>query len=156
MSFGAFEQAAADLDISPAIALQLQRIARETVMPDVVPPMTTPTVSVPPNDRGWNQGSVTVTLAAADNARGWGVSFVSYSLAGAQSEAGTVGAGGAVTVSAEGVTTITYFATDVAGNAETARTLVIRIDSNAPALVVPADFAVDAAGPGGASVRYVV
>ena len=136
MSLGAGEHAAADLGISPDVAAQLQRVARATVMPDATPPMTTATAS-PADVNGWNNGSVTVTFAAADNAGGWGVSAVSYSLTGAQSGSGSVPAGGAVTISAEGVTTITYFATDIAGNAEVSRTLVIRIDLTAPTIFLP-------------------
>jgi hypothetical protein len=79
---------------------------------------------------------------------------VSYSLAGAQAGAGSVAPGGVVTISAQGVTTITYFATDIAGNAEAARTLVIRIDSTLPTLSVPANVSSDATGPAGASVAY--
>src|SRR5207247_4296235 len=63
---------------------------------------------------------------------GWGVSFVSYSLAGAQSGAGSLPPGGEVTITADGVTTITYFATDVAGNSEAPRTLRIAIDQSPP------------------------
>ena len=136
MSLGAGEHAAADLGISPDVAAQLQRVARATVMPDATPPMTTATAS-PADINGWNNESVTVTFAAADDAGGWGVSAVSYSLSGAQSGSGSVPAGGAVTISAEGVTTITYFTTDIAGNAEVSRTLVIRIDLTAPTIFLP-------------------
>jgi hypothetical protein len=137
MTLGAGEQAAADLSISPAVAAALQRIARATVMPDTTPPVTTATVSVAANDQGWNTGSVAVTFAAADNAGGWGVSAVSYSLTGAQPGSGSVASGGSVTISSEGETTITYFATDVAGNTEAPRTLVIRIDATPPTFSVP-------------------
>ena len=156
MTLGPSEQAAADLGISPAIAAQLQRVARATVMPDATPPMTSAGVSTAANGNGWNKTPVTVTLFATDNAGGWGVDSISYSLSGAQSGSGTVPNGGTVTISAEGQTTLTYFATDVAGNAESARTLVLRIDLTAPTLSVPADFSVDATGPGGASVTYDV
>jgi len=47
---------------------------------------------------------------------------------------GRAGAQASVEVTAEGTTTLTYFATDGAGNVEAAKTLVIRIDRTAPTL----------------------
>jgi hypothetical protein len=112
----------------------VQRVARATVRPDADPPVTIATVSVAPNANGWNNTPVAVTFTATDAAGGWGVSSVTYSLAGAQSGAGSVTSGGTVTISAEGVTTIAYYATDEAGNAEASRTLSIAIDKSAPVI----------------------
>ena len=150
------EQAAADLGIAPGVAAQLQLVARLTVTPDTIPPVTAATVSVAANVNGWNNGSVTVIFDAADNPGGAGLGSVTYSLGGAQAGSGSGSTGSAVTIASEGVTTISYFATDVAGNAEAPRTLVIRIDATSPTLSTPSDFAVDATGPGGASVAYAV
>src|SRR5207302_16325 len=76
---------------------------------------------------------VTVNLSAVDNAGGSGVKQVSYSLSGAQTSGNVVaGNSAAVTVSAEGTTTLTYFATDNCGNQETTRPLVINIDKTPP------------------------
>jgi hypothetical protein len=134
MTLGAGEQAAADLGIDPAVAAQLQRVARATVMPDTIAPTTSATSSPSANAAGWNKGSVTVTFAATDNADGWGVSAVNYASSGAQTGAGSVASGGTLTIAAEGVTTVTYYATDQAGNAEAPRTLRIAIDSSAPVI----------------------
>ena len=88
--------------------------------PDVAPPTTTATASIPANGFGWNNSDVTVTLAAVDNAGGSGVQSISYSLSGAQTGGATVpGASAAVLINTEGTTTITYHASDVAGNGET-------------------------------------
>src|SRR5207249_4733764 len=91
-----------------------------------------------------------------DNAGGWGVDAISYSLAGAQAGAGSFQVGGAITIAAEGDTTIRYFATDVAGNVEAARAFMIRIDSTAPTLSLPGSFSIDATGPEGARANYDV
>lgn len=43
-----------------------------------------------------------------------------------------------LSVAAEGVTTVRYFATDAAGNEEASRTLDVKIDRTAPVLTGPA------------------
>jgi hypothetical protein len=70
-----------------------------------------------------------------DTPAGW-VDALRYSLAGAQSGAETVvhGPSASFGVAPAGVTTVSYFATDAAGNEETARTLDIRIDGAPPVL----------------------
>lgn len=132
LMLGAGEQAAADLGIAPAIAVQLQRVAQATVAPDTTPPVTSASVSEPANAMGWNNANVTVTFAATDEARGSGLDFIAYSTSGAQSASGTSGNGGTLAISAEGVTTLTYYAIDRAGNAEAPHTLRIAIDRTAP------------------------
>jgi hypothetical protein len=156
MTLGAGEQAAVDLGIDSAVAVQLQRVARATVMPDVTPPTSSAAAAPPANAAGWNRSSVTVTFAAADNPGGWGVGTVAYTLSGAQTGTGSVPSGGNVTITREGTTTLTYFAADAAGNAENAHALVIRIDSTPPTLGVPSGLAVDATSPSGALVTYSV
>ncbi|HEU0106111.1 MAG TPA: phosphodiester glycosidase family protein [Vicinamibacteria bacterium] len=112
------------------------------VYSDAVDPVTTATVDPPPNANGWNQAAVTVHLEATDLASGlidtpagW-VDQLQYSLAGAQTGAETVvpGHSAPVGVAAEGVTTVSYFATDAADNEETARTLDVKIDGTPPVL----------------------
>ena len=50
-------------------------------------------------------------------------------LSGAQTGAGVIaGHAGTVEVAAEGVTTVTYFATDAAGNVEAPKSLAVHID----------------------------
>ena len=112
------------------------------VYSDAVDPVTAATVTATPNANGWNQTAVTVSLAATDLASGltdtptgW-VDQLQYKLAGAQTAADTVvpGKSASFGVTAEGVTTVSYFATDAAGNEETLRTLDVRIDGVAPVL----------------------
>ncbi len=70
-------------------------------------------------------------LTAIDNVA---VREVRFALAGAQFTAPVIVAGSEVgfTISTEGITTVTYFATDSSGNAEATRTLVVRIDKTPP------------------------
>src|SRR5262249_43827048 len=112
------------------------------VYSDAVAPVTTATVNPPPNANGWNQTAVNVSLEATDLASGlndtpagW-VDLLGYSLAGAQMSPETVVSGHSASfgVAAAGVTRVSYFATDAAGNEETMRTLDIQIDGAPPVL----------------------
>ena len=114
--------------------MKLQRVAQAVVLPDTIAPVTTATVSEPPNALGWNRDGVTVSFAATDNAGGWLVEAIRYTLSGAQTGTGSFGTIGSLAISAEGVTTVTYFAVDRAGNAETPRTLRVAIDRTPPAI----------------------
>lgn len=105
------------------------------VYSDGIAPVTTAVVSPPPSATGGNETPVTVTLTATDlrnglsgSLPGW-VDRVQYSLAGAQTGGLQVipGETASVQVTAPGITTITYFATDAAGNEEVARTIVVRL-----------------------------
>jgi hypothetical protein len=124
---------------------------------DCTAPQTTASVSPNPNAEGWNQSSVTVTLTAADDTGGSGVRDVSYVLSGvgAAPPATTAGNVATFSITAEGITTVTYHATDNAGNIETAKTLTVRIDVTAPVLSLPASVAVNATSPAGATVSFV-
>jgi hypothetical protein len=121
-------------DIAEATPEELQSFAdfwaAQTQGQDSVPPTTTGTPSPQPNAAGWNNTDVTVTLTATDNVGGSGVKQISYGASGAQSIATTVtnGASAVITLTAEGMTTIIYFATDIAGNTEAAHVLTIHID----------------------------
>ncbi|HEV7500195.1 MAG TPA: phosphodiester glycosidase family protein [Vicinamibacteria bacterium] len=112
------------------------------VYADGVDPVTTAATAPAPNANGWNNTSVTVSLSATDLASGildtpagW-VDQVQYSLAGAQTSGPQVVPGNATSfaLSTPGVTTVTYFATDAAGNEERARTHVVKLDGGAPAI----------------------
>jgi hypothetical protein len=105
-----------------------------TAAVDVTAPVTTVSVSPAPNAAGFNRTDVTVTLNATDNAGGSGVKSITFSATGAQTIAQTTVAGSTatVTITAEGVTTLSFFATDKAGNTEAAKSLVVKIDKTAP------------------------
>jgi streptogramin lyase len=104
-------------------------------------PAPVPTIfaSVVPaaNAAGWhNAASVAVTLTAAAGAGGAAVQSITYSATGAQPIASTTVAGASAVVpfTAEGVTTLSYSATDRAGNRSATKSLAIRIDRTAPLL----------------------
>jgi len=100
---------------------------------DHTPPTTVATLSPAPNAAGWNNRSVTVALTAQDEPGGSGIKEIHYAVRGAQVGGGTVtGASTSLTISAEGTTTVTYFAVDNAGNQETAKTAMVRIDMTPP------------------------
>ena len=121
----------------------LDDISVTDVNVDQIPPTTAASASPGPNANGWNRTDVTVALSATDNPGGSGVKSIAFSTTGAQTVASTTVAGStaSVTISAEGTTTLSFFATDNAGNQEVAKTLAIRIDRTPPEAVVQFDRA---------------
>ncbi len=137
------------------------------VYSDGLPPVTTASVSPEANANGWYTAPATVTLDATDLASGildtptgW-VDQLQYSLAGAQtSDTQTVpGHTASFEISTPGDTTVTYFATDAAGNEEAAKTLTVHLvrpgDLNDDGLadcidvaIVRAAFGTTPGGPG--------
>lgn len=105
---------------------------------DTIPPSTTASPDPLANAARWNNANVTVTLAATDNDGGSGVRDITVGTTGAQSTATATVPGDSttVTVMTEGVTTITYFATDNAGNQEAPQTASVRLDRTAPSISV--------------------
>ncbi|MEO8256723.1 MAG: HYR domain-containing protein [Acidobacteriota bacterium] len=103
---------------------------------DPTPPTTTASVTPPANPAGWHSAEVTVGLVAVDGGAGSGVKQITYSIAGAQSVPVTTVAGETVPVPIvlPGVSTITFFATDNAGNVEPAHVVTVKLDLNPPAL----------------------
>jgi len=94
---------------------------------DKILPATTATVSPPPSPSGLSSTPVTIQLNASDNLSG--VQQITYSSTGAQPIATTTvsGASASINITAPGTTTISYAATDNAGNAEAAKTQVIQV-----------------------------
>jgi hypothetical protein len=86
----------------------------------------------------WTREDVEVTFSAQDNQRGSGVEDIRYSATGAQTVPSTTELGDTASVpviTAEGTTTISYFATDNAGNRESPpKTFTVKIDKSAPTL----------------------
>lgn len=105
---------------------------------DTTPPTTTASVSSPPNAAGWYRQDVTITLSSVDEPGGSGVHAITYSesLDGGPTLVTTVEAASVqFTVSAEGITTITFYASDNAGNVETSNPpLTIKLDKTPPTI----------------------
>jgi probable HAF family extracellular repeat protein len=97
---------------------------------DTTKPSTSATPSVQPTAAGWHNRDVTVNLKATDNQGGWGVKKITYSASGDQTIAQTDASADSVDVALdkEGTTTLTYYATDKAGNVEDKKTLTVSID----------------------------
>ncbi|HYI02678.1 choice-of-anchor A family protein [Hyalangium sp.] len=95
--------------------------------PDVTPPVSTAFALPPPDASGEYHGPVSVTITATDDESG--VASITYALSGATAGGATVtgSAASLPPITNLGVTTITYYARDVAGNVEAPRTLVINI-----------------------------
>jgi len=113
---------------APKTAAEATTLAGSSV--DNIPPITTVASSPQPNPAGWNNSNVTVTLTASDNLGGSGVKQVTYSVTGAQSVPATtvVGSSASFVISAEGVSTVSFFSTDNAGNVEAPNTLAVKVD----------------------------
>jgi hypothetical protein len=108
-----------------------------TIAADVTPPVTTATLSPGANPQGWNNATGTVTLSATDDPDGSGVKEIQYSMTGAETGAGVVsGSVASVPISAEGTTTLTFFARDNAGNQEDPQALTVKIDKTFPLVAV--------------------
>lgn len=127
--------AALALSLGPGVGFTSASGAFLTAAADTTPPTTTASRSRLPNAAGWNNSDVTVTLTATDDQAGSGVKSIQFSLSGAQGGSGIVqGDAASVAITAEGTTTLAYFATDNAGNAEASKTLTVRIDKTPPML----------------------
>jgi hypothetical protein len=106
-----------------------------TVRIDRTPPLTTSSVMPAPRSGGWTPGIVNVTLSATESGPGSGVQNISYFLTGAQfGQTVITGNPAVVMVAAEGVTNVNYAATDVAGNVETLKSAIVKIDISGPVI----------------------
>jgi Lecithin:cholesterol acyltransferase len=104
---------------------------------DITPPMSTSTVTGMMGQAGYYRSNVSVGLSAADPvvnsdpSQTSGVLNIQYSL----DNATTTGYQSPISVTAEGAHTISFFATDKAGNNEQAQTINFVIDKTSPEAV---------------------
>ena len=96
---------------------------------DSTPPATSASILPLVNPNGYIYSDVTVNLSAADDACGSGPLQLRYSLTGAQTGGPMTVPGGvaSLAVSSDGDTTLTFGATDNAGNEETTHSVLLRI-----------------------------
>jgi hypothetical protein len=112
---------------------------------DPAGPVTTAAIEPAANEAGWHSTDVLVRLEATAGA---GVSDIQYALSGAQ-PGGTVTVAGdtaQVTVSAEGTTTMTYFARANDGEVEPPQTLEVSLDKTPPQIAAVTDVGPNANG----------
>lgn len=103
---------------------------------DAEPPRSTGVVTPQPNAHGWLNADAVVRIAATDGGAGSGVVSVTYSAYGTQPAVPITVRGNtaAMTIMTEGVTSVIYGATDLAGSVEPPRVLAIRLDRTAPGI----------------------
>jgi hypothetical protein len=110
---------------------------------DLTPPTTTATHSPTPNANGWNNTNVNITLSSVDGGPAGNVSGVrriTYGAFGANPiPTTTVNSSFAAvpTITANGITTVFYFATDNWGNQESTKFQTVRKDSVLPTFTLP-------------------
>jgi uncharacterized repeat protein (TIGR01451 family)/uncharacterized delta-60 repeat protein len=117
-------------------AVTRNRIAR-LVRTDELAPVSTASSPSAPNTSGWYNQDVSVSLSAADENGGTGVKQITFSASGAQtipSTTVTADSAQVPSITSEGTTVISYYATDNAGNNETAQTVTIKLDKTAPSV----------------------
>ncbi|MGC4767724.1 ThuA domain-containing protein [Micromonospora sp. DT44] len=100
-----------------------------TVKIDATAPVTTATFA-PANDAGWHNGTIPVVLASTD--AGSGVKTVEWSLDGGAWTPYTT----PVEVTGDGQHELLYRSTDKAGNVETLKSAILKIDGTKPTLLV--------------------
>jgi hypothetical protein len=108
---------------------------------DTVKPTISASASPAPNAAGWNRTNVTVSLTATDDANGSGIKSITYSATGGQPIASTTvnGASTNVVISSDGITTLSYFATDNEGNTSDVGSITIKLDKTAPEMYIRFD-----------------
>jgi hypothetical protein len=148
-----------DLVVANQNSSTVSVLINTTVFRNTVPPTTVASVAPAPNPAGWNNGSVTIILKATDSPGGSGVKSITYTIKASSGPSATKTVNGASTsfvLSAEGITTVAYHATDNAGNVEAEKTLMVRIDMTPPRLTLPPGITMNATSPAGAQVNYIV
>ena len=125
-------------------ALPVPGTGGDVLPTDTLPPTSSATASPEANTQGWFNEDVVVSVGANDNRS---VQEIQLTLSGAQTGTTiTPGNGAQVTITAEGLTTVSYFARDGSGNEEPPHALDIRIDKTAPVVNALTDLMPNAHG----------
>ena len=107
-----------------------------TVRRDGTAPTTTVSASPAPNANGYFASAPTLTFTATDAETS--VASVTYKV-GSAAAVTTSGSTASVVVSATGTTVVTYYATDAAGNVESANTYTVKRDTSIPTVATVTD-----------------
>jgi large repetitive protein len=105
-------------------------------------PLVSSVLSPKANEKGWNSTDVTVTITASDSSSG--VKEIHYKVGTTGQEQAVAGSTAAFAVQTEGITPITYWAADQAGNLSSVQTAQVKIDKTVPVLKVPASITLEA------------
>ena len=109
------------------------RIGEHAGPSDTVAPVTTVALSGTAGLNGWYRSAVVVTLSASDGVTGSGVAAIRFRLNGGALQTYA----GPFTISAEGITSLTAEAVDVAGNVEVpAPATVVKVDTAGPNVAI--------------------
>jgi len=114
---------------SADVAGNVEQAKSTEVKIDVTAPLTTASFA-PPSDAGWHNGTVPVTLAAGD--AGSGVTGTQWSLDGGPWTPYTA----PVSVAGNGEHELLYRSIDAAGNVETLKSAILKIDGVRPTVIV--------------------
>ncbi|WP_434741725.1 ThuA domain-containing protein [Micromonospora sp. SH-82] len=112
---------------SKTVSFDYFRLTASTV--DTTAPVSSASFASP-NDEGWHDGTVPVVLTSTDG--GSGVRLLEWSLDGGEWQPYA----GPVQISGDGEHELLYRATDNAGNVESLKSAVVRIDGTKPTLLV--------------------
>jgi peptidoglycan/xylan/chitin deacetylase (PgdA/CDA1 family) len=112
--------------------------------PDNAAPTTTISINGQAPSSGWYNANVTVSLAATDNAGGSGVNKIYYTTNGSTPTTASTVYTAPFTVSA--TSTVKFFATDTAGNAEAVKSQAVQIDKTAPTTAISCNGAACSTG----------
>jgi choice-of-anchor A domain-containing protein len=97
---------------------------RAALSGDTTPPVSSTDVQPSPSPEGEYYGNVSITITATDSS---GVESITWSMSGAQNGSGTVAGSTAnvPVITAMGVTTVSFYAKDLAGNYEAPQTIEV-------------------------------
>ncbi len=103
---------------------------------DTTAPSVTAQLTPAANASGWNNTSPVSVALVADDGTGSGVSQIKYTTDGSDpTTSGTAyvyASGSPFAISAQGTTTVKFYATDMAGNASAVQTQLVKIDTTPP------------------------
>ncbi len=113
---------------------------------DATPPTSVVSLAPAASSSGWHRSDVTATITATDADSG--VARIDYTVTmnGPVTPGGAAGATAVAAITGEGNASLSFFATDVAGNAETPGSADVRIDRTAPTIQAARAPAANSAG----------
>ncbi|KAI7248827.1 hypothetical protein KC345_g11813, partial [Hortaea werneckii] len=113
-----------------------------TVKIDKSGPLISSILSPEANEKGWNSANVTVSLTASD--ANSGVKEIHYTLGASGEEKVVSGITASFAVQTEGITPLSFWAVDQAGNSTPVQKTEVKIDKTIPVITVPADISIEA------------